>query len=260
MKERIFLIVFLSFIFPMQASAFMVEYEQYCPQLNSNFGKGESDAATFGQVSRLQHFLNTRLTVPTPARAALTPLKETGFFGPKTEAYLRVFQKQYGLQGLGMVGPKTRSKIAVLGCGATTERPEREVPRDNLGTGDILFGEGIVVDAATERIPTLVRQYAFDDASGRQRSDIIRMSYVNQAALLRLYAARTQRGATGERFVFGRYPELKVYVTCGWQAQLKAAGTLADVPDSFGKRCNPFSIGATDGSGVDISIDAGAFN
>ncbi|MFM2414496.1 MAG: putative peptidoglycan binding domain [Candidatus Parcubacteria bacterium] len=243
---------------PVSASAFMVDYEQYCPQLHSNFGKGDSDSSTDGQVSRLQRFLNTRLTVPTPMNKALEPLKMTGFFGPKTERYLRQFQKQYGLQGLGMVGPKTRSKIATLVCGATIVRPEREVPRENLGKGDILFGEGIVVDPAVEHIPKLVQQYAFDPA-GKQRSDVIRLGYVNQDALLRLYAARKQRNAEGQDFVFGRFPELKVYVTCGWQQQLKSAGTLTSVPDSFGNRCNPFSIGATDGR-VDVPIDAGAFN
>lgn len=242
---------------PYSVGAFMVEHEQNCPDIFSDLKKGDTDITTAGQVSRLQYFLNTRRAPGALLHTGLAPIRG-GTYGAKTEQYVKLFQKSIGLQGLGMVGPKTRSKIAIIGCGATTVRPEKEVPRDNMGTGTIMFGEGIVVDPLAERIPQNVQQYAF--SNGVQKSDIIKLGYVNGDALIRRFKSVRERGGIAREFNVLEYPGLKIYVTCGWQSVLKKKGELADVPDSFGSKCNPFSIGATDGRGVDIAIDQGAFN
>ncbi len=257
MKQLLITAFLITLCAPFPAHAFMVEYEVYCPDVFTDLKKGDTDATTQGQVSRLQRFLNTRISPNTPIFSGLPPISGVTY-GIKTERYVKLFQKSVGLQGLGMVGPKTRSKIAIIGCGATTVRPEKEVPRDNMGTGTIMFGEGVVVDSLTERIPQNVQQYAF--SNGVQKSDIIKLGYVNGYALLRRFASVRERGGVVRAFSISEYPGLKVYVTCGWQSVLKKKGELADIPDSFGAKCNPFSIGATDGRGVDIAIDQGAFN
>lgn len=56
-----------------------------------------------------------------------TPLVENGKFGPNTEAAVVRFQKEHGLEGLGVVGPKTMEALAAAekaqGQGGQTQTP-----------------------------------------------------------------------------------------------------------------------------------------
>ena len=65
-----------------------------------------TDAATGGEVSQLQHFLTDYFNLDEDI--------VSGYFGPVTEQYVRVFQTNNSIEAAGSVGPKTRALISSL--------------------------------------------------------------------------------------------------------------------------------------------------
>ncbi len=119
-----------------------------CPLLTQLLSLGSTDAATGGQVSRLQRYL---ATVPTIYPEAMV----TGYFGPLTEAAIRRFQAQQGIisygtpstTGYGLVGPRTRALLALCGSTApgvpTTPPPTGgSVPPDEEEDEDTITNPG----------------------------------------------------------------------------------------------------------------------
>lgn len=80
-----------------------------CPSLTTTLRRGSRDSV---QVRTLQKFL-----------AQYYSLSETdlvtGYFGPRTEQLVITFQKEHGLDPVGIVGVLTRAKIASLCTGGT---------------------------------------------------------------------------------------------------------------------------------------------
>ena len=66
--------------------------------------RGSTDAATNGEVTKLQQFLARDKTIYPEALV-------TGYFGTKTEAAVKRFQTQNGIASIGIVGPQTREAI-----------------------------------------------------------------------------------------------------------------------------------------------------
>ena len=73
------------------------------PMADGQLKRGEEGA----EVKRLQE----RLNALGYGRADGTPLVANGTFGPNTEAAVIKFQQEHGLQGLGVVGPKTLAAL-----------------------------------------------------------------------------------------------------------------------------------------------------
>ena len=79
----------------------------YCPKIDRNISYGDIDVKTNNSVSELHKFLDS-----SHGRGGVQGiLLGSGRYGPKTEAEVKEFQKANGLEGLGMVGPKTRILI-----------------------------------------------------------------------------------------------------------------------------------------------------
>ncbi|TSC85616.1 MAG: hypothetical protein G01um10148_1002 [Parcubacteria group bacterium Gr01-1014_8] len=66
----------------------------------------------------------------------------TGFFGPRTEAALRLFQKKHGIDSIGIFGPKTQAKILSLFIGR--ELPFGIIKRLGLEISSTTPGQGFV--------------------------------------------------------------------------------------------------------------------
>ncbi|MEK7137500.1 MAG: peptidoglycan-binding domain-containing protein, partial [Patescibacteria group bacterium] len=64
----------------------------------------------------------------------------TGFFGPKTEEALRKFQKKFGIESIGIFGPKTQARILALFVGR--ELPPGIIRRLGLETSTTTPGQG----------------------------------------------------------------------------------------------------------------------
>lgn len=79
----------------------------HCPKVDRNLSYGDTDAKTNGAVSELHMFLDSYHG----RGGAEGILLGAGKYGPKTAAEIKAFQKENGLEGLGMVGPKTRALI-----------------------------------------------------------------------------------------------------------------------------------------------------
>lgn len=77
------------------------------PVLSANMQIGSRDAATAGDVSKLQAFLYSRKYLPTPP---------TGYFGTATEAAVASYQAAVGISVTGTVGPLTRANILASAC------------------------------------------------------------------------------------------------------------------------------------------------
>src|SRR3989338_10701625 len=78
-----------------------------CVDLSTNLSIGMRG----GEVIALQTLLHTAYTsFPTP----------TGYFGPLTQAAVKQWQKEHGIDQVGTVGPKTR---AALSCGVVVPPP-----------------------------------------------------------------------------------------------------------------------------------------
>ncbi|RJQ34965.1 hypothetical protein C4568_01810 [Candidatus Parcubacteria bacterium] len=74
-----------------------------CPALTKQLQKGDADASTGGEVSKLQQFLTDYFQ--------LDGSLVVGTFGPLTESYVKQFQTFNGLSPVGWVGPQTRAAI-----------------------------------------------------------------------------------------------------------------------------------------------------
>jgi peptidoglycan hydrolase-like protein with peptidoglycan-binding domain len=72
--------------------------------LNNNLRRGSTDAATNGEVSKLQQFLATDKTIYPEGLV-------TGYFGSLTEAAMKRWQAKNGIEAVGAVGPITREVI-----------------------------------------------------------------------------------------------------------------------------------------------------
>ena len=74
-----------------------------CPTLTRTLQRGDSDATTGGEVSKLQQFLTDYFQ--------LDGSLVVGVFGPLTESYVKQFQIENGISPVGWVGPQTRAAI-----------------------------------------------------------------------------------------------------------------------------------------------------
>ena len=91
--------------------------------------KPQPSASADGQLKRGEEgpevaALQKRLNALGYGRPDGTPLVENGTFGPNTEAALIKFQKEHGLEGLGVVGPKTMAALAAAEKGQTQPTPD----------------------------------------------------------------------------------------------------------------------------------------
>lgn len=75
-----------------------------CPTLTKTLQRGDSDATTGGEVSKLQQFLTDYFQ--------LDGSLVVGVFGPLTESYVKQFQIENNISPVGWVGPQTRAAIA----------------------------------------------------------------------------------------------------------------------------------------------------
>ena len=66
----------------------------------------------------------------------------TGFFGPLTEEAIRKFQKKFGIEAIGIFGPKTQAKLLSLFIGR--ELPLGIIRRLGLETSSTTPGQGFV--------------------------------------------------------------------------------------------------------------------
>ncbi|MBI2610508.1 peptidoglycan-binding protein [Candidatus Kaiserbacteria bacterium] len=66
----------------------------------------------------------------------------TGFFGDLTERALKKFQEKYGIESIGIFGPKTQAKVLALFVGR--ELPPGIIKRLGLGTSTTTPGAGFV--------------------------------------------------------------------------------------------------------------------
>ena len=87
-----------------QATQALNNFASACPQLTRDLGPGDTDATTNGEVSLLQKFL---IEHHYNSAQGVTGTFDEG----ATKTNLVRFQKDNGLQGLGVVGPKTRAVI-----------------------------------------------------------------------------------------------------------------------------------------------------
>lgn len=88
-------------------------------------GVGFSETLSAGSrgaaVSRLQEFLKKYPNVYPEGRV-------TGYFGPLTEAAVKRFQAEYGIEAIGVVGPKTRAKLNELLLASAAPAPQPSTP------------------------------------------------------------------------------------------------------------------------------------
>lgn len=66
----------------------------------------------------------------------------TGFFGPKTEEAIRKFQRKFGIEAIGIFGPKTQARLLSLFVGR--ELPAGIIARLGLATSSTTPGAGVV--------------------------------------------------------------------------------------------------------------------
>ncbi len=78
-----------------------------CTSLGVDLRYKYSDADTKGEVSDLQNFL---------VNFGYLKTEPTGYFGPMTVKAVASFQKDYGINQTGGVGPLTRNKIKSISC------------------------------------------------------------------------------------------------------------------------------------------------
>lgn len=75
-----------------------------CTQFTMNLFRGNTDARTSGAVSDLQEALANKYNID-------ADILVTGFFGPKTQMYVKMFQRDNSIQQTGTVGPVTRAAL-----------------------------------------------------------------------------------------------------------------------------------------------------
>lgn len=81
-----------------------------CTTLSNNLALGSKDSNTNNEVTALQSFLS-------PMYLKVSP---TGYYGNMTVAAVKAFQKEYGIDQVGRIGPTTRAKVQQLSCGENT--------------------------------------------------------------------------------------------------------------------------------------------
>ncbi len=96
--------------YPQQASQ-----PSSCPDLTYTLKRGSRDASTGGQVSGLQVFLANHFNLGEETLVG-------GYFGARTEQYVKRFQTENGLPSFGIVGSLTRAKIVQI-CGGMPPVP-----------------------------------------------------------------------------------------------------------------------------------------
>ncbi|MEK7505775.1 MAG: peptidoglycan-binding domain-containing protein [Patescibacteria group bacterium] len=114
--------VFSLTLIPSFASATTLPYGDYdeegpgptCPNISQTLSYNRRLSNPTEQVLHLQSFLTDYLSLEEDIT--------TGFFGKKTDAYVRQFQSQNGIDATGVVGPITRAKISEA-CGGTPPPP-----------------------------------------------------------------------------------------------------------------------------------------
>ncbi|MEK9171990.1 MAG: peptidoglycan-binding domain-containing protein, partial [Patescibacteria group bacterium] len=97
--------------------------------LTNTLRRGSTNAATNGEVSRLQQFL-------AQDKAIYPEGLVTGYFGPKTQRAVQLFQGTQGVvsygspatTGYGVVGPQTRAKINQVAAGVTSRQQQTSPP------------------------------------------------------------------------------------------------------------------------------------
>jgi peptidoglycan hydrolase-like protein with peptidoglycan-binding domain len=91
----------------LQAKITDLQAEVQSVKLELKFNRALTQGATGNDVKQLQEFLKT-FTGSYPDGSI------TGYFGPRTEAAVKKFQTQNGIESVGIVGPKTKEKLNVL--------------------------------------------------------------------------------------------------------------------------------------------------
>lgn len=95
---------------------------------NSVFSKALARGASGPEVTALQEFLKTMPDVY-PEESV------TGYFGPLTEKAVKRFQSKYGLESIGIVGPKTRKKFGELFSHAQNTNQSQSALPPRIQTG-----------------------------------------------------------------------------------------------------------------------------
>lgn len=75
-----------------------------CSAITYNLYRGMRDTNPNGPIVQLQRFLASRFGLNQNDIA-------TGYFGPLTQSYVMAFQREQGLDQVGIVGPYTRAAI-----------------------------------------------------------------------------------------------------------------------------------------------------
>ncbi len=223
-----------------------------CAAITHNFGIGATDASVGGDLSRLITFLD-KANYFGDARI-------DGTFNEQTSASLRSWQKSVGLDGVGVVGPKTRAAIdkacnSVSPTPATQLRAKSDMPSVTYsyrtGPGDATyatttesaFGEGVVVDPTKERAPTSVAQ---------QGNTILRMLYVDKALV-------NKSGGSYPAVSDAMFEGGTVYLWCTY-APAKAVGVHVILPANLIMACNPGAEALITRDGKDIPLSNWAAN
>lgn len=89
--------------------------------ISINITRAFAKGATSPQIKTLQQLLNSDPETRIVATGAGSPGQETNFFGPATLKAIQKFQVKYGIakpgvEGYGVLGPKTRAKLNELGA------------------------------------------------------------------------------------------------------------------------------------------------
>ena len=107
-----------------------------CPNLSQTLSYNRRLSNPTEQVLHLQSFLTDNLS--------LNEDITTGFFGKKTDAYVRQFQSQNGIDATGVVGPITRAKISEACGGGPVVQPPTGSIRVTAPKGGEQWEEGIL--------------------------------------------------------------------------------------------------------------------
>ena len=129
-----------------------------CLTLTHNLQRGISDAATNGEVSKLQQFLG------------VTP---NGYFGPATQAAVQTWQSSHTITSSGFVGPSTR---AAIGCSVSTTENTVQTATNNV-THTIQIPAAVVTSVpamnATPAANTTITNNAATSASAVKNSSTV---------------------------------------------------------------------------------------
>ena len=88
----------------------------------------------------------------------------TGFFGPRTQAAVKKWQQKYGVEAIGIVGPKTIEKFKELGRGVIQGLIQQGAGRSGVKPSGLDIAPGIqkqiatttpIISTATTTLPTL---------------------------------------------------------------------------------------------------------